>query len=473
MAAHGQSVRTNCGSETRLGWKSTDVKGVNQAGVRDAVKVFLDAYKAKGYFPAQDDPAPTMAESLAFYAKINEYVPPAGARPAPTKFPLTTAPWPMMTFLAMDRQPLRVREDMWERYCATGEFHGYGEYVGNIAQNPPMLQARRTAPYEFNYNSIQMMLKDGGVCGTMANISVRNQMILGAPASTAGQPGHCALVSFKGGANGPFACVGGQYATAGDAGTGVHMPFVFDGGSRRKMYAHQSVAYAVNAGESSFLDTLAARSFFLSLSDDLRKGHGLDLLESALVENPYNLVVIEAAQGVATTPAQLARVGAAEAQGLKAVAGLPGCPQNGLMLSTIRGSLYDKLGRMPIPADKAEAGSILAFLKADACTVAKLNTDYYLAAEGPAAEKALIDGLLADFTTHLAGARTPDSCAAMAARIEALASSKCTAAAKAACLASLKTQIQGHEAYTYPVKKAGKKVNENGTDASAQTLSKL
>ena len=96
--------------------------------------------------------------------------------------------------LAADDQPLREREDIWIKFRDDGEFRTYGEYIGGIAQQFDMQSARRVSPLAFNYGSIQMMWKDGGVCGTMGNIGARTYRICGAPSSTAGQPGHCAIV---------------------------------------------------------------------------------------------------------------------------------------------------------------------------------------------------------------------------------------------------------------------------------------
>ncbi len=48
-----------------------------------------------------------------------------------------------------------------------GNFKTYGEYIEGIAQQHAMQSARRLKPYPFTYATIQMMLKDGGVCGTM------------------------------------------------------------------------------------------------------------------------------------------------------------------------------------------------------------------------------------------------------------------------------------------------------------------
>ena len=97
-----------------------------------------------------------------------------------------------MTLLVADAQPLREVENLWQRYAKRGERREYGEYIGDIAQQFDMQSARRLCPYPFSYHTCQMMFKDGGVCGTMAEIAARTDNALGIPASTAGQPGHCA-----------------------------------------------------------------------------------------------------------------------------------------------------------------------------------------------------------------------------------------------------------------------------------------
>ena len=187
------------------------------------------------------------------------------------RYPLT-APWPTLTLLAENNQPLREREERWLAFRDRGEFRGYGEYIGSVAQQFDMQSARRIKDYPFTYGTIQMMLKDGGVCGTMANIAVRSHCTLGTPASTAGQPGHCALVLFAfDPKTGAYRCHGAQYATAGDAGTGVHAAWVFgDVDARRPMVYHQSIAWSVNHGLQSYLDSTVAHTFFKQLSTPTR-----------------------------------------------------------------------------------------------------------------------------------------------------------------------------------------------------------
>ncbi|MEO1843602.1 MAG: hypothetical protein ABGZ37_04915, partial [Akkermansiaceae bacterium] len=137
------------------------------------------------------------AERCAYLIRNHEYEfpPELQAQRKWPRFPLT-APWPVLTMLAADRQPLREREERWIAFRDRGEFHNYGEYIGAIAQQHTMQSARRLKPYAFSYATIQMMLKDGGVCGTMGSIAARGGNTLGLPSCQATQPGHCAVVSF-------------------------------------------------------------------------------------------------------------------------------------------------------------------------------------------------------------------------------------------------------------------------------------
>lgn len=479
MAARGQSVRVDCGmpdNGPRLNWRSNDVKGVNSRGITAAYHLFLGAYRAKGYFPPVNaDKAPSAAESLAYYRMIGDYQAPLEAKIKGPRFDFIKAPWPILVYLAQDDQPLRVRDDMWRRYLASGEFHGYGEYTGPIAQAPVLQQARRATPYAFDNGTLQMMIKDGGVCGTMANMCVRNSQILGAPASTAGQPGHCALVRIVGGP-GNYGLAGGQYATGGDGSTTPHRPFIFGGAVNRQMPAHQSVAFAVNAGTESFLDTLAARSFHQTLPAEARATHGLKLLISAIALNPYSLAVNEDALAAAGTPVQLAAVGKALNDSFANLKDKPGCPPVSHMRNILNNNLYAKLEKMPVPATAAEAAQVLAFLRLNGSPNIKLNINYTLAGEGEAGIRPLLEKLQADFQVHAArrlpgGPGMPNNCAALAVRVAGLVESDCPDALKQPCLDALRGMIKGHENYTYR-KIEGGAVIYTAVDPSATVLAK-
>ncbi|MFZ9882183.1 MAG: hypothetical protein ACO3QC_12370, partial [Phycisphaerales bacterium] len=172
-----------------------------------------------------------------------------------------------------------------------------GEYIGGIAQQFDMQSARRVAPLAFSYGSIQMMWKDGGVCGTMGNIGARTNRICGVPASTAGQPGHCAIVLMeRDPKTGAFRCKGGQYATGGDEVTTVHAGWNYDDrGGRRPMVFHQSVAWAVNRDFQAFVDTLVLLRAWNALGDDARARECVEFARATLAMNPFALPALEAA----------------------------------------------------------------------------------------------------------------------------------------------------------------------------------
>ena len=160
-----------------------------------------------------------------------------------------------------------------------------------------MQSARRLAPFPHSYGSIEMMWKDGGVCGTMGNIGARTRRIVGVPASTAGQPGHCALVLWERDPDtGKFRCRGDQYATGGDEVTNVHAGWNYDDrGGRRPMVFHQSVAWGVNAGFESFVQTLVLRRVFDAMPPAERAECCEAFMREGLSRNLYAMPVVEAA----------------------------------------------------------------------------------------------------------------------------------------------------------------------------------
>ena len=299
MEAHGQSVRLECG-DGAVGWNSTNA--VNDEELRKRIaaahEMFQAAYRAKGRMPAERDAAPTPSESMAWFIRNDRWKFPDDVRAARAwpRFPLN-APWPVLLMLAADDQPLREREEIWAKFRDTGEMRTYGEYIGDIAQQFDMQSARRLSPFPYSYGSIQMMWKDGGVCGTMGNIGARTERICGVPASTAGQPGHCAMVQMDFDAKTrTYTCKGGQYATGGDEVTGVHAGWNYDDkGGRRPMIFHQTVAWGVNVGLESLVDTMVMRRAWDALPAEQRAKECGKFLAAGLARNPYAMAVVEAA----------------------------------------------------------------------------------------------------------------------------------------------------------------------------------
>ena len=465
MKEKGQAVQIDCG-EKIVHWNSHDmVRGPESKKIEEAYRLFKTAYEAKGLLPAARDPLPTPAERCAYLIRNHEYkFPPElqAGRKWP-RFPLT-APWPILTILVANDQPLREREERWEAFRDKGEFRTYGEYIGGIAQQFTMQSARRIRPWPFTYGSIQMMLKDGGVCGTMGNISARSHCTLGIPACTAGQPGHCCVILFAYDAKtNTYKCHGGQYATGGDAQTHPHTPWFFgDIDAGRPMIYHQSIAWAVNYGMPAYLDSTIAYAFCRQLPEAERRAHGLQLLESAIVLDPYNFLLVDAAQELAATPSEQIRLWVF-LKGKLAAAAKPGCPADGLYNQTIKDRLFANLAKLPVPTDKALAEKVAAFLKEEKCPNAETVAHYQAALNGaPAVMAETVTALQA----HLVSVRTDASCSQMAERLTAAANLLPDKKQRREWAQPLFKQAQGHEQYF------GRK-NKITTDAAVLALAKL
>lgn len=370
MAAHGHpEVQVECGDNV-VSWKSVEAVGDDglRARIKGAHKLFEDAYRATGRMPAARDRAPTAAQSMAWFVR-NDRQPlnhAASGGPAWPMFPLN-APWPVLMMLAADDQPLREREEIWVRLRDRGEFRTYGEYTGGIAQQGDMQAARRLSPFPFDYGSIQMMWKDGGVCGTMGNIGARTNRIGGIPASTAGQPGHCAMVFMQcDPKSGEFSCNGAQYATGGDEVTNVHAGWNYDSvGGRRPMVFHQSVAWGVNRGLASYIDTLVLRRAFDALAADDRAASAPAYLRAALAENPYALpMVLAAIESAATPEAAIALLD----EFSKAIDRSPDVQAHALYTATVRDLAHARVLALAEPSSREGTELLLEHLVRQGCT---------------------------------------------------------------------------------------------------------
>jgi hypothetical protein len=375
MAAHGHpDAAIDCGDRV-VHWASTEAVDdqARRKAIAAAHELFQAAYRSKGRMPRERDRAPTFAESMAWFVRNDAHpFPPEtkAARQWP-RFPLT-APWPVLMMLVADDQPLREREDIWARFRDDGEMRTYGEYIGGIAQQFDMQSARRSSPFAFAYGSIQMMWKDGGVCGTMGNIGARTYRICGIPAATAGQPGHCAVVKMtRDPQTGRFACVGDQYATGGDEVTSVHAQWRFDDdGGRKPMAHHLSVALAVNHDAAAFVETLAMRRAFDALPDEDRRAQGPAFLRAALQRNPFAAACVEGAIAAATDAATLLQLCDQVAEALAAAAAtLPPAdqPRAALVRATLVAGAHARLRAAPLPAGRSDVEALLEALDRQDC----------------------------------------------------------------------------------------------------------
>ena len=370
MAAHGHAdIAIDCG-ERAVYWGSTAAIGERSLRERIAAahELFHTAYRNKGRMPAARDRAPTAAESMAWFIRNDRHDFSDDMRAAREwpRFPLN-APWPVLMMLAADDQPLREREDIWAKFRDNGEFRTYGEYIGDIAQQFDMQSARRVAPIAFSYGSIQMMWKDGGVCGTIGNIGLHTYRIVGWPASTAGQPGHCAIVFMEYDATTKeFRCKGGQYATGGDEVTTVHAGWNYDDkGGRKPMVFHQSIAWGVNDGLPSFIESLAMVRAFNAMPADERARECVPFAKAALAENVFALAAITTAlENAPDVNAAIAIADACADRFAKATDE----KQHALYRSTVRDLAHTRIEQLPAPATPEENARLLEVLERQGST---------------------------------------------------------------------------------------------------------
>lgn len=466
MQAHGHEVNIDCGDRVVF-WNSKAAVRAERKKINEALVLFRTAYEAKGLLPAARDPQPTPGESAAYYIRNDRYVFPAetAAQRNWPRYPLTAA-WPTLTLLAADNQPLREREERWLAFRDRGEMRTYGEYIGPIAQQFDMQSARRIKPYPFSYQTYQMMAKDGGVCGTMANMGVRTYNTLGIPSCTAGQPGHCALILFAyNPKNETYECKGGQFATGGPEKTSPHTPWVFgDTDARRGMLYYQTIGWAVNFGLQAYLDSTIAWQCYRALPAAERQTAGSNLLRDGIGLNPYNILLTDAAIADPTTPQAVIDNCRAIEQQLATVT-RPGCPKDGHYLDTIRSRTGARLAKLPVPADPAAARAALAFLTAVKNPDPAAVVPYRIALDGL---EVVTAETLAALRAHLAtgNARSDADCARLAATLNAVASHIPDKNARTSWAAACWAETKGRETYL-----GGK--DRITTDASVTALAKL
>ncbi|MEO5716356.1 MAG: hypothetical protein ABIT37_22945 [Luteolibacter sp.] len=445
MKEKGQTVSIDCGDKV-IFWKSTSAVGAESKNISAAFKLFRAAYEEKGLLPKARDPFPSPAECMAYLIRNDRYIFPEATKALRNwpRYPLN-GPWPTLTLLAADNQPLREREERWIAFRDAGTIRTYGEYTGGIAQQGEMQSARRLKPFAFSYGTYQMMGKDGGVCGTMANIGMRTYTSLGIPACTAGQPGHCALIRFGFDAKkGGYECIGEQFATGGPRSTSPHVPWVFGGVDKNMpMIYYMTVAWGVNHGLQSYLDSCLAYQFFNQIPAQDKIDHGTTLLESAIALNPYNLLITDAALAGIPSATDQVRVWNAFKSAIGKT-GKPGCPQDEIHIETVRNKLFAQLAKLPVPADKSDAIQIMALLRAESCRNAQTMVVYQCALDGVTAT---VRQTSDSFAKHLQSARTDKDCIYMADTLNAVAGQIADKKLRDQWALARWQELQGHETY--------------------------
>jgi hypothetical protein len=215
------------------------------------------------------------------------------------------------------------------------------------------------------------------------------------------------------------------------------------------MVYHQSVAWAVNYGLASFLDTLIAHNTWQLLDEAERKGAGTTLLTSALGLNPYSFVLVDAAQDAAGPKGQTT-FWQTYLEALAAAKSKPGCPTDGLYPKTVKSNMYARLAKLPVPEDKEEAREVYAFLEKEKCDSPATLVAYRLALEGlPALRKRTEDDLKAHFAlVQTRASRENDTAtAAMANTLKAVAGAIKNGKERRQWAKGLWPHAQGHEKY--------------------------
>ncbi len=376
------NIKINCGNRL-VHWKSTNMVGSERGGIREAYELFKTAYEEKGLLP-KTRPLPTLSERFAFLIR-NDQVKNVSKGPWP-RFPLNS-PWPVLRLLTYNykMQTLRECEERWVAFRNKGEMRCYGEYIGKVAQQYDMQSARRLAPYPFTYGSIQIIMKDGGVCGLMARMGTLTQLTLGIPAVQAGQPGHCALIVYHyDRKQRAYKCSIQQSVTAGPEGTWPHSNYNFADSDRRlSMIYDQATAYAVNYSPVEFNNSLVAYNAFATLTDAEQKSFGGKYMSSIMKINPYNLLTIDKAVAAFEQPQHLVHLGK-EFKKLFPPIKKGGCPKEGLYQKTVREKIIAKIGKLEIPKQKKTVHYVYDFLKSAPCDDAVLM-NYRLKVEKPQA----------------------------------------------------------------------------------------
>jgi hypothetical protein len=397
MTERGFPMNLDCG-------KGSIIPG-HWGGGRDvtrAYKLFRAAYEEKGRLPKARDPSPTPSELAAYLIRNDNYRFPAGVKRGWPKFPLN-APWPVLDYLVRSGESLREREFIWTRFRDHGIAIGYGAYIGQIAQYPDLVKARKLQPFDFTYDTYPMRLKDGGVCGTCSNIGRGLSIALGIPACQASQPSHSCFVAVGGNELKGFGLSIGQ-SIAGPGSTQV---------SGRGPFANEAMRfYPVNYGLLPFLESQIALAISERLPAATPAGSRHSLLQSAFEINPYNFRVVSSILTGLTNSGDLVRFARSFEATLSAV-NKPGCPKQGCYSSAVQKALEVQLTRLPPPADPADLNAVIAFLdnRGDA-----LWLRYQLVSRGLPELK---DRLTAELKASLEGNRTPQGCQLLSNRIAA------------------------------------------------------
>jgi hypothetical protein len=180
-----------------------------------------------------------------------------------------------------------------------------------------------------------------------------------------------------------YSCRGKQYATGGDSKTNPFTRWYFgDVDSRKPMVYHQSIAWGVNYGMDSWLDSNIAYSVFRQMPEEVKKAGGLELLKSGLKINPYSFLLTNALMKNLSSVSDIPPFWKEFKATLASAAKKPGCPRGGLYYKSVKNTMMSKVGKLTPPKDEAAAAEILKFLEQEQCVFAETTYAYRIIVKG-------------------------------------------------------------------------------------------
>jgi hypothetical protein len=210
------------------------------------------------------------------------------------------------------------------------------------------------------------------------------------------------------------------------------------------MVYHQSIAWAVNQGLDSYLDSLALLQIVRNLPEDPLNSRALSLLEKGLAVHPYSFALVDAAQSRALDAATHFRLYDSLAASLDALAAKPDAPKTALYRKRLRSLLFSKLEKLPLPQEKSALAAQLARLEKDGCDHPSLLCRYWVALEG---ESGLLKRSGEAVANYLAGPRTDTAARIMNSQIKAWTAALSSKSSRSQWAAAQLKAFSGKELY--------------------------
>lgn len=281
MESKGLPARVDC--SMKLGPGTTAEKNARLKLVMDAYRLFQSAYEEKGRIPKDKEPRISLAEWVVLQIDNHE------AGKSRSKFPLDTAPWPVLTALLNPRLSLR------EAYNLNNARNPIPPDRRKLnAYSTGMLKAVDVRPFPYAEGTWFMIKKHAGACGTRAMLAANQNKAYGLPSAPVGEIGHASWVefayfkktgrfamSFKGGGHNP-------------ATLSIHLPLPISRGRDQESASNWGAFLKATqdaAAVQSYMESMMACHVLRTLTPEERENHGEQIKADALKINPGNVLL--------------------------------------------------------------------------------------------------------------------------------------------------------------------------------------